>query len=225
VSLASGVAAGQDAAAGGGLDDLLRVRDLELGQQVALGLGQLGGLPQCACRAGEGAEGGESMAIVRPSSVVPLALTRVNGANAVARAQAVVSGIAARCLAEPEVLVSIGTAVAGGGIFAVSPSSGPLGTRLTENIPAQKIQAPVLLAQGEADPPGHPRRTGRLRQDRMRHGHHARLPHLPRTRPPLARRRDLAPHLRAHLLDPGPVRRQARSLDLLNLITDSTYLT
>jgi len=93
------------------------------------------------------------MTIVRPSSVVPLALTRVNGANAVARAQAVVSGIAARrCLAEPEVFVSIGTAVAGGGIFAVSPSSGPLDTRLTEDIPAQKIQAPVLLAQGEADP-------------------------------------------------------------------------
>ena len=129
------------------------MRDLELGEQVALGLGQLGGLPQRACRAGEGAEGGESMTIVRPSSVVPLALTRVNGANAVARAQAVVSGIAARrCLAEPEVFVSIGTAVAGGGIFAVSPSSGPLDTRLTEDIPAQKIQAPVLLAQGEADP-------------------------------------------------------------------------
>ena len=38
----------------GGFDDLLRVRDLELGEQVALGLGELGGLPVGAGRAGEG---------------------------------------------------------------------------------------------------------------------------------------------------------------------------
>jgi hypothetical protein len=67
-------------------------------------------------------------------------------------AQAIVRATAARCLAEPEVFVSIGTALAAGGIFAVTPSSGPLGTRLTENSPTQKIQAPVLLAQGDADP-------------------------------------------------------------------------
>lgn len=67
-------------------------------------------------------------------------------------AQAVVDGIAGRCLAEPEVFISVGTAVAGGAIFAVSPSSGPLGARLAGNVPAQKIQASVLLAQGEADP-------------------------------------------------------------------------
>lgn len=30
----------------GRLDDLLRARDLELGEQVALGLGELGGLPE-----------------------------------------------------------------------------------------------------------------------------------------------------------------------------------
>src|SRR6266566_4504731 len=40
-----------------GLDDLPRGRELELGEQVALGLGELGGLPERACRAGEGAEG------------------------------------------------------------------------------------------------------------------------------------------------------------------------
>ena len=33
------------------------MRDLELGEQVALGLGELGGLPEGAGRAGEGAEG------------------------------------------------------------------------------------------------------------------------------------------------------------------------
>jgi len=42
---------------GCGLDDLLRVRDLELGEQVALGLGELGGLPERAGGAGEGAQG------------------------------------------------------------------------------------------------------------------------------------------------------------------------
>jgi alpha-beta hydrolase superfamily lysophospholipase len=67
-------------------------------------------------------------------------------------AQAIVRATAARCLAEPEVFISIGTALAAGEIFAVSPSSGPLGIRLAENIPTQKIRAPVLLAQGEADP-------------------------------------------------------------------------
>jgi hypothetical protein len=39
------------------LDDLLRVRDVELGEQVSLGLGEIGGLPECACRAVEGAQG------------------------------------------------------------------------------------------------------------------------------------------------------------------------
>lgn len=68
-------------------------------------------------------------------------------------AQAIVRSTAGRCLAEPEVFVSVGTALAaGGGIFAVGPSSGPLGTRLAENSPTGKIQAPVLLAQGGADP-------------------------------------------------------------------------
>ena len=33
------------------------MRDLELGEQVTLGLSELGGLPECAGRAGEGAEG------------------------------------------------------------------------------------------------------------------------------------------------------------------------
>jgi len=41
----------------GGLDDLLRVRDVELGGQVALGLGELGGLPERPGRAGKRAQG------------------------------------------------------------------------------------------------------------------------------------------------------------------------
>ena len=41
----------------GGFDDLLRRLDLELGEQVALGLGELSGLPERARGAGEGAQG------------------------------------------------------------------------------------------------------------------------------------------------------------------------
>jgi alpha-beta hydrolase superfamily lysophospholipase len=68
-------------------------------------------------------------------------------------ARIIVRKTAGRCLAEPEVFVSLGTALAtGNGIFAVSPDSGPLGQRLAQNSPPGKIQAPVLLAQGEADP-------------------------------------------------------------------------
>jgi len=67
-------------------------------------------------------------------------------------ARTIVRKTAGRCLAEPEVFVSIGTALAGGNsIFAVNPDTGRLAHRLTQNIPTQKIQAPVLLAQGEAD--------------------------------------------------------------------------
>jgi alpha-beta hydrolase superfamily lysophospholipase/uncharacterized membrane protein HdeD (DUF308 family) len=68
-------------------------------------------------------------------------------------ARAIVRATARRCLAEPEVFVSIATALAAGNdIFAANPTSGPLGQHLTANSPTQKIQAPVLLAQGEADP-------------------------------------------------------------------------
>jgi alpha-beta hydrolase superfamily lysophospholipase len=68
-------------------------------------------------------------------------------------ARVIVSKIAGRCLAEPEVLVSVGTALAtGNNVFVGSLDSGPLGSRLAQNIPDQKIQAPVLLAQGDADP-------------------------------------------------------------------------
>src|ERR1700747_2918771 len=42
---------------GGGLDDLLRVGNLQAVEEVALGPGELGGLPEGAGRAGEGAEG------------------------------------------------------------------------------------------------------------------------------------------------------------------------
>lgn len=68
-------------------------------------------------------------------------------------ARVIVRKIAERCLAEPEVFVSVGTALAtGSSVFAVSVDSGPLDLRLTQNSPKHEIQAPVLLAQGDADP-------------------------------------------------------------------------
>jgi hypothetical protein len=68
-------------------------------------------------------------------------------------ARVIVRKIAGCCLAEPEVLVSVGTALAtGSSVFAASLDSGPLGSHLAQNIPDQKIQAPALLAQGDANP-------------------------------------------------------------------------
>src|SRR5690606_19164982 len=36
-------------------------------------------------------------------------------------------------------------------IWSQDPAKGPLGKRLTENVPTDPIEAPLLLAQGEAD--------------------------------------------------------------------------
>ncbi|MGE0028555.1 MAG: lipase family protein [Thermoleophilia bacterium] len=56
-----------------------------------------------------------------------------------------------RCLSGPEALVSVGTALGGESWFSQSPSDGPLGRRLQENVPNAPIQAPLLVAQGLAD--------------------------------------------------------------------------
>ncbi len=67
-------------------------------------------------------------------------------------AQVFVREIAARCLAEPEVLLSVGSSLAfDGSIFAGSPAAGALGRRLGENVPTLPIAAPLLIAQGAAD--------------------------------------------------------------------------
>ncbi|WP_380232195.1 lipase family protein [Kitasatospora paranensis] len=67
-------------------------------------------------------------------------------------AQAQVRGHASRCLAEPEVFVSVvSSLLADKPIFATDPATGASGARLRENTPTGQIQAPLLIAQGEND--------------------------------------------------------------------------
>lgn len=68
-------------------------------------------------------------------------------------AQVAAHKVAGRCLVEPEVFVSVGTAlVIGKNLFSKDPLSGALGARLQQNTPTGHIDAPLLIAQGEADP-------------------------------------------------------------------------
>lgn len=60
---------------------------------------------------------------------------------------------ASRCLSGPGVLVSAAQSLAlDKPIFTASPATGALGQRLVQNTPASGIQAPLLIAQGLADP-------------------------------------------------------------------------
>ncbi|HEX5089623.1 MAG TPA: lipase family protein [Nocardioides sp.] len=60
--------------------------------------------------------------------------------------------MAARCLAEPEVFVSVITSLLfDKSILSRPASEGALGKRLAENVPLDPISAPVFIAQGEAD--------------------------------------------------------------------------
>ncbi len=57
-----------------------------------------------------------------------------------------------RCLAEPSALLSIiGSVTLGEDVFAGDLASGALLERLQQNVPTLPIDAPLLLAQGEAD--------------------------------------------------------------------------
>ncbi|MBI5087362.1 MAG: hypothetical protein HZB15_00400 [Actinobacteria bacterium] len=70
--------------------------------------------------------------------------------NAVARTS--FDEVVGRCLAEPSVLVSaIGSVTLGDEVLSKDLASGPLLDRLTENVPTLPIEAPLQLAQGEAD--------------------------------------------------------------------------
>lgn len=69
-------------------------------------------------------------------------------------AQTTVRAIASRCLSEPGVLVSVLELLALSRdpvITASDPGTGPLGTRLAENVPPLTTEAPLLLAQGADD--------------------------------------------------------------------------
>ncbi|MDN4481627.1 lipase family protein [Demequina muriae] len=64
-----------------------------------------------------------------------------------------VKEIAGRCLAEPGALVSvIETFLFGDTIFTDDAKTGAFVDRLAENVPSGAIDAPLLLAQGDADP-------------------------------------------------------------------------
>lgn len=66
--------------------------------------------------------------------------------------QIVAWDIAGRCLERPKALFSVAEAlIAAGGIFSISPTSGPLGERLAQNTPDRRLPQPVLIAQGMAD--------------------------------------------------------------------------
>jgi uncharacterized membrane protein HdeD (DUF308 family)/alpha-beta hydrolase superfamily lysophospholipase len=57
-----------------------------------------------------------------------------------------------RCLAEPSVIASVvGSLATDMSIFSKDLASGPLGARLSENVPTGPFAAPLLLGQGEAD--------------------------------------------------------------------------
>ena len=69
------------------------------------------------------------------------------------RARPFVEDIAARCVGGWPTLFSAAETrlFSSAGIFARDPALGPLGNRLRQNTPATTIEAPVLIAQGEAD--------------------------------------------------------------------------
>jgi acetyl esterase/lipase len=69
-----------------------------------------------------------------------------------ATARIPVREIAARCLAEPEVFVSvISTLLFDKSITSRDPTTGSLGTRLAENVPLAPISAPLFIGQGGSD--------------------------------------------------------------------------
>lgn len=67
-------------------------------------------------------------------------------------ARSAFDGVVGRCLSEPAALVSaIGSITLGDSIFSTDLDSGPLLSRLEENVPTLPIDAPLLLAQGATD--------------------------------------------------------------------------
>ncbi|WP_136708373.1 lipase family protein [Agromyces sp. H66] len=70
-------------------------------------------------------------------------------------AQRLVREMSTRCLSEPGVLVSVLTALSierDRPVFDRDPTTGAFGARLDQNVPRGAIDAPLLVAQGLADP-------------------------------------------------------------------------
>ncbi|MFZ1992548.1 MAG: lipase family protein [Solirubrobacteraceae bacterium] len=68
-----------------------------------------------------------------------------------ASARPVVRSVVGRCLNEPATLLSLPAVLTGEQIFSRHVSTGPLGARLAQNVPARVTKTPTLIAQGEAD--------------------------------------------------------------------------
>jgi uncharacterized membrane protein HdeD (DUF308 family)/alpha-beta hydrolase superfamily lysophospholipase len=67
-------------------------------------------------------------------------------------AQVIVREMAARCLAERDVLVSVATALLlDQPVWGREPTEGAFAKRLAENVPSGPIAAPLLIGQGRAD--------------------------------------------------------------------------
>jgi uncharacterized membrane protein HdeD (DUF308 family) len=67
-------------------------------------------------------------------------------------ARVIVRATARRCVELPEAVASVATALPRQPIYRVDPLSGALGRRLAQNTPTGPIKAPLLIAQGLADP-------------------------------------------------------------------------
>ena len=67
-------------------------------------------------------------------------------------ARPIVRDMATRCLEGTKALFLVGESlIASSTIFSGDPTSGPLGNRLRENVPASEIGAPLMIAQGSSD--------------------------------------------------------------------------
>ncbi|HVX31099.1 MAG TPA: lipase family protein, partial [Nitrolancea sp.] len=66
-------------------------------------------------------------------------------------ARTVVRSMAARCLSEPAMLLSLGAILPGESMISRNPTDGALGIRLRENVPDQPSGVPTFLGQGLTD--------------------------------------------------------------------------
>jgi uncharacterized membrane protein HdeD (DUF308 family)/acetyl esterase/lipase len=66
-------------------------------------------------------------------------------------AQEVVRQVVGRCLSEPATLLSLPAVLTGEPIFSRHLTTGALGIRLQQNVPAQPTGLPTLIAQGDED--------------------------------------------------------------------------
>lgn len=66
-------------------------------------------------------------------------------------AQEVVRSVVSRCLSEPATLLSLPAVLSGEDLFSQHLTSGPLGVRLQQNVPAEVTRTPILIAQGSID--------------------------------------------------------------------------